>query len=126
MGFKALQIQQGLKQSHPPHAAAVASRKNQVIEDREVDRFTGTSKLSRRLAIGAARPAIATWMIVGQHDPGAAETRGIDDDVPDGHADRLRLPFIAFDMNATGRLIDMSNPKPLPFGICTLEAGGKE
>ena len=81
-----------------------------MVEDGQVDSFPGASQPTRRLAIGSAGPGITARMVVSQDDGNAAQSRGINDDLPDRHANRLWLAVITFDMQAACALVDMRDP----------------
>ena len=84
-----------------------------MIEDRDVQRLGRTHEFPRRLAVGVARHCIAARVIVSKHQCGTAEPGGVDNDVPDRHADRLRLPGIRFDVEAAGAAVDVRDQQPL-------------
>lgn len=97
-----------------------------MIENGEIECFGGPGELARGEAVGLAGPRVAAGVIMRQHHARAAEPRGIDDDFPDGHVNGFGLTLIAFDVEATGGVVDMGNPQPLALGVIRMEAGRKE
>jgi hypothetical protein len=81
-----------------------------VVQYGYIERFGSACQPPRSLAVRIAWLCIAAWVVVRQDDAAAAVSRCIEDDSAHGHADRLRLTFIIFNVNAAGSLVDVSDP----------------
>lgn len=97
-----------------------------MVENGEIDRFACSGQSPHRAAIRPAWPRVAEWVIVRQDNASAPQPCGVDDDVPNREFDRFRLALVTFDVEATGRGIDMSYPKPFPRASPRLEAPREE
>lgn len=81
-----------------------------MIEDREIDRFSGAGQLARGAVVGFAWPGVTARVVMRQHHPGAAQLGGVDDDVPNRNLDRVGIAVIALDVKAASGLVDMGDP----------------
>jgi len=98
---------QALKQTHPPHAAAITAREDQMIEYGEVYNVTGPSQSTRGAIIRVARSGIAAGVVMGDNYPGAAELQRVGDNLADRQSDLGWLAGILLDMEAMGGAVDM-------------------
>jgi hypothetical protein len=97
-----------------------------MIENGKVQHFGGPRQSLCRKAVCIARPRIAAWVVVRKDYAGAAKACCIDDDLPDGYADGIRLTIITFDMETLRAIVDMRHPKTLASAVISTEATGEE
>ena len=97
-----------------------------MVEDREIDRFSGPGQPAGCPAVGVARPRIAARMIVRNNEARAAQFRSVGDDPADRHGHGGGLTFIMFDVDASGRAVDMRHQQLLTAPILIFETGSKK
>ena len=83
-----------------------------MVEDSKIDRLSSPGQLARRAMVGGARTGVAAGVVVSQDDTGAAQPCGIDDNLTYRDSYGSKIAFIALDMEAACRLIDMGDPQP--------------
>lgn len=82
-----------------------------MIQNCQVERLGGPGKLAGCTAVGVARPGVAAWMVMSQHQAGAAELCCLGDDGADRYADRVRSALVPVDVEASSRVVDVGDPK---------------
>ena len=69
---------------------------------------------------------IAAWMIMCQHDTGAAVLGRVEDDLPQRKMGARLIALMAGDVQATGLVVDMCHEQDLTSWVGLSEAAGEE
>ena len=98
---------------------------DKMVEDRAVDRFGSGGEAARCTKIAVAGAGIAARMVMGEDDPGTAESRGVGDYSSERKGRAHLVAIMPGNVNAAGLVIDMGNPQILHRRVRIGNAPGK-
>ena len=116
----------GLEIPQLPEAGAVGAAEDEMVKDRAVERLGGSGKSASGPTVAVTRPRVPARMIVSEHDAGTSVKRRVLDDFAQGKVHRALVAFMARDVEATGLIVDVSNPKAFPLRVRIGDAAGEE
>ena len=115
-----------LKQSHPPQAGAFATGKDEMINDRAIERLGGEGEALGGRAILRAWSCIATRVVMGEHQTGAPMGRRVGDDRVQGERGTRSIAAVAGEVDAPRLIVDVGNPQAFDIGVGVCETTGEE
>ena len=99
---------------------------HQMVEQRNIDRFTGERETARDLAVAGAGRGIAAGVVMGQDEPGAAVAGGVGDHLPHGQRCAAIVAVMARQMDAARLIVEVGDPQMFLGRITFGKAAGEE